>query len=507
MIEKHEISPSRSVASASARAGLPKRIASICMMFGVGVTTALSTPAQAVSAPRQDPMASLKPEQAAFVKDLEHRTFDWFWDSADPKTGLIPDRYPSPSDSAASIASVGFGLTAYGIGVKRGYITHEQAVDRTLKTLRTLSHTPQNDSKLAASGYHGFFYHFLNPKTGLRYADWSELSSIDTALLMSGVLFAESYYSANTPKEREIRHLANRLYTRVDWPWMRKRGEWLAMGWTPGGQFLASDWKGYNEGLIVYLQALGSPTHPLPSSVWKDWTNTYATQYADFHGHKLLNFAPLFGHQYSESWVDFRGIKDAWNKQHGDDYFHNSREAVYAQRDYAMANPGKWKDYGADIWGLTACDGPGDATLDVNGEKRHFLAYSARGAGADYVLDDGTIAPTAAGGSIAFAPEIAVPALDAMHKRYGSKIYTRYGFVDSFNPTFGEKDHTTWADNQGLGIDQGPILLMIENWRSGLVWNVMKSNKDIRRGLNRAGFSGGWLGHSSAVAGSTVHKG
>jgi len=427
-----------------------------------------------------------------FIEDLEHRTFNWFWDSANPETGLIPDRYPAP-DSAASIASVGFGLTAYGIGAERGYITRQQAAARTLKTLRFLAHAPQNANRDGAAGYHGFYYHFLNARTGTRFAHWSELSSVDTALLMSGVLFSQSYFNRNTPQEHEIRHLADTLYRRIDWPWMRAHGPWLSMGWTPAHQqYLASDWKGYNEGMIIYLLALGSPTHPLPAETWQSWTSTYDSQWGTFQGHTLLNFAPLFGHQYSESWVDFRGIHDGWNRLHHVDYFENGRQATYAQRAYAQANPGNWKDYGQNIWGLTACDGPGTSDTTINGQTRHFLAYSARGAGRDYVQDDGTIAPTAAGGSIAFAPEIALPALQAMRARYGDRIYTRYGFVDAFNPTF-SRNGRYWADTQHLGIDQGPILLMAENWRSALVWNTMKRNPYLRSGLDHAGFQGGWL--------------
>ncbi|WP_245528395.1 glucoamylase family protein [Gluconobacter morbifer] len=442
--------------------------------------------------------STLKATDMAFVDDLEHRTFNWFWDTANPKNGLVPDRAPLPN-GAASIAGVGFGLTAYGIGVERNYITRQQAVDRTLTTLRFLAGLPQNDQKMGAAGYHGFFYHFLDSNTGLRVADWSELSSVDTALLMAGVLFAQSYYDQDTPQEQEIRDTADRLYRRVNWTWMKAHGPWLSMGWMPPNQFLQSDWKGYNEGLIIYLQALASPTHSLPAETWKTWTATYDGQWGDFQGHKLLNFAPLFGHQYSESWVDFRGIQDGWSRQHNVDYFMNGREAAYAQQAYARANPGDWKDYSATIWGLTACDGPGDAQQVYDGRKRHYLAYSARGAGRDYVLDDGTIAPTAAGGSIAFAPEIALPALKEMRARYGERIYNQYGFVDSFNPSFKDRD-SYWVDGQQLSIDQGPILLMTENWRSGFVWNVMKKNPYLRAGLEKAGFQGGWLKTTTASA-------
>ncbi len=442
--------------------------------------------------------ATLPGQDKAFINDLERRTFDWFWDSADPKTGLVPDHFPGKSFS--SIAAVGFALTGYGIGVERGYITRAQAVDRTLATLRFFSDAPQNASEDEATGYHGFFYHFLDMRSGRRDARWVELSSVDTTLLMGGVLFAQSYYDRDTPKEREIRQLADQLYRAVDWPWMQARKPLISMGWTPGGKFIPADWKGYDEGKLVYILALGSPTHPVGSDAWAAWCSTYPKQWGTFEGYTLLNFGPLFGHQYTESWVDFHGIRDAWSRAHGLDYAENGRRATYAQRAYAIANPGHWTGYGPDMWGLTASDGPGDVSLPSAQGERHFHGYMARGAGLGDVHDDGTIAPTAAGGSIAFAPTIVVPALMTMKQRYGRYIYDRYGFVDAFNPSFHgtPKSGRTypgfgWADTQQLGIDQGPILLMIENWRSGFVWNVMKKNPYIRRGLERAGFTGGWL--------------
>ena len=451
--------------------------------------------------------AALPATQQAVVDDVEKRTFEWFWHSADPKTGLVPDSWPGHSFS--SIAAVGFGLTAYGIGVERGYITRQQAIERTLVTLRFFHDAPQNDSEDHASGYHGFFYHFLDMQSGKRAMRSVELSSVDTTLLLGGVLFAESYYDRDTPQEKDIRQLADAIYRRVDWTWMQPRAPLISMGWTPGGKFIPADWKGYDEGMLVYILALGSPTHPVTPAAWKAWLSTNPLTWGTFQGRTFLNFAPLFGHQYSESWVDFRGIRDEWSRQHGLDYFENSRRATCSQRSYAIANPGHWTGYGPNVWGLTASNGPGDVTVkDAAGEKRTFFGYTARGAGLDYISDDGTIAPTAAGGSIAFAPEIVIPALTAMKQRYGKYIYNRYGFVDAFNPSF----HDTalplrtgrvvpgagWVDSVQLGIDQGPIVLMIENWRSGFVWQVMKKNPYIRKGLERAGFTGGWLAAKSA---------
>lgn len=441
----------------------------------------------------------LTSSDAAMLEDIEHRTFLWFWEAGDPKTGLVPDRYPS-DQVQASVASIGFGLTAYGIGAERGYITHAQAVARTLATLRYLKQLPQNDSVDNASGFHGFFYHFLKRDTGLRFNSDIELSSIDTALLMQGVLFAESYYTAQTPEEKEIRSLANALYQDVDWPWLRRPDQRLSMGWSPEHQFIPNYWEGYSEGMMAYVLGLGSAQHPLQPASWVAWLSTNNKRWGEYYGQTLLNFASLFGHQYSHSWIDFRGIQDDWNRQAGIDYFENSRRAAYAQRAYATANPGKWQGYGPDVWGLTASDGPGELTETQNGLSRHFLSYSARGAGRDYTQDDGTIAPTAAGGSVAFAPEIAVPALKAMKHRYGSQIYGKYGFVDAFNPSFHHGTKPYWADTAYLGIDQGPILLMLENRRSGFVWSVMKRSAAIRTGLQRAGFRGGWLDNTQPQA-------
>lgn len=445
-------------------------------------------------------------QQQAMVDDLERRTFRWFWDSADPKTGLIPDHFPGKSFS--SVAAVGFGLTAYGIGVERGYVTRAQAVDRTLATLHFFKDAPESDDEDNAAGYHGFFYHFLDMKTGNRDNRSVELSSVDTTLLLGGVLFAQSYYDRDTPKEKEIRQLADQIYRRVDWTWMQARSPLISMGWTPGGKFIKADWTGYCEGMLVYVLALGSPTHPVAPDAWKAWTSTNDLTWGNFQGQTFLTFAPMFGHQFSQAWIDFRGIRDDWNRKHDLDYFENSRRAAIAQRNYAIANPGHWTGYGPNIWGLTASNGPGEFRGKNGDQDVEFDGYSARGVGLDYIRDDGTVAPAGAGGSIAFAPEIAVPALMEMKQRYGKYIYNQYGFVDAFNPSFHIQGHYDtgrlvpelgWFDDEGLGIDQGPIVLMIENWRSDLVWKVMKKNPYIRKGLERAGFTGGWLAQPARV--------
>jgi hypothetical protein len=433
----------------------------------------------------------------ALLDDLQRRTFNYFWDLADPNTKLIPDRAPTPSFS--SIAAVGFGLTAYGIGAHRGYVTREQAAERTLQTLRSMLAMKQGPEARGVSGHKGFFYHFLDMKTGERF-ETVELSTVDTALLIAGALFAQSYFDRDNATERAIREAADEMYARADWPWAQARKPAISMGWTPEGGFHGWDWRGYNEAMIVIVLALGSPTHPVDDDAWAEYTKTY--KWGTFYGQEHLLFGPLFGHQYSHVWIDFRGIKDAYMRERGIDYFENSRRASVSQHAYAVDNPGQWRHYGDDIWGLTACDGPMDETVIIDGKPRTFHSYHARGATQDDIRDDGTIAPTAAISSIVFTPELSMKAMRAMSTRYGANLYSKYGFVDAFNPTLREAPSLKhgridpllgWFDVDYLGIDQGPIVCMIENHRSGLVWETMKKNPHIIRGLKRAGFTGGWL--------------
>jgi hypothetical protein len=442
------------------------------------------------------PFAS--PPLPQLFDSLEERTFRYFWENADPETGLIPDRFPSPS--AASIAAVGFALTAYPIGVERGYVTRTEARDRVLKSLRFFHGAPQGSAATGMAGYKGFFYRYLDMKTGQRSGP-IELSTVDTALLLGGMLFCQSYFDGADPGEVEIRRLAEEIYDRVDWHWAQVRMPAISHGWTPESLFLEYDWRGYNEAMLVYILALGSPTHPVLPGAWQEWGRDYDRVWGTVYGQTYFGFNPLFGHQYSHVWVDFRGILDAPMRKAGFDYFENSRRATYAQRAYAIANPMHWTGYGQDVWGLTASDGSADVILDFDGQKRRFRTYYARGVGVDSI-DDGTIAPTAAAASIAFAPEIVIPAVQEMYRRYGDHIFGKYGFFDAFNPSFDfdvPVQHGRriagfgWVDSDYLGIDQGPILAMIENYRSGLVWRVTRLNTHIRHCLMQAGFTGGWL--------------
>ena len=445
------------------------------------------------------------PEESAFMDTLQRRTFDWFWETTNAANGLVHDRWPTRSFS--SVAAVGFGLTAYPIGVERGWITREQAAERVLTTLRFFWRAPQGTASSGVTGHRGFFYHFLDMESGRRFQN-VELSTIDSGLLVAGMLFCREYFDRANPVEGEIRSLADSIYRRMDWDWARDGEASLSMGWRPDPAqhqndrgFIVSRWVGYNEAMLLYALAVGSPTHPIPGSSWTAWTDGY--RWDRFHGQEFVQFGPLFGHQYSHVWIDFRGIRDGYMRSRGIDYFENSRRATLSQRAYAIANPGGWRGYSADVWGLTASDGPLDTTMIVDGRSRTFHTYWARGAGAAEITDDGTIVPTAAGGSIPFAPEITIPALLAMRRHYGDDLFQRYGFLDSFNPTLRIAGLPLrhgrivpgkgWFDGDYLGIDQGPIVAMIENFRSELVWRYMRRSTYVVRGLCRIGFEGGWL--------------
>lgn len=457
-------------------------------------------PAKVILIEAELPPKLVKPELPPLFDDIERRTFQFFWDTTNEQNGMAVDRYPSRP--FASIASVGFALTVYPIGYENGWISREQAVQRTLTTLRFLRDVPVGPQRTGRAGYKGFYYHFLDMQKGLRYDQWVELSSVDTALLMMGVLFAQSYYEGDSADEKEIRQIADTLYRRVDWKWMQQRTPLITMGWYPERGFIQHDWMGYNEGMMVYLLALGSPTHPVEPDAWLEWTRTYNKDWGVYYGQEYLAFGPLFAHQYNHVWIDFRDIQDQYMREHGIDYFLNSRRATLAQREYAIDNPMKWKEYGENVWGLTASDGPQNTTQDYRGEQRQFFHYRTRGAGLFEAFDDGTIAPTAAVSSIVFAPEVVIPATQEMHKRFGDYIYSSYGFLDSFNPSFNYDiplktgrmlPNRGWVAGDYIGIDQGAIVTMIANYRNEFVWNVMKKNKYLRAGLERAGFSGGWL--------------
>lgn len=424
------------------------------------------------------------------IDELEHRTFNFFWELADKSNYQIPDRYPTLTFS--SIAATGFGLSAYIVGAERKYISREQSAERTLKTLTALWHMPVGSAVSGISGYHGFYYHFLTLDKAVRFKN-VELSSIDTGLLMAGILSSMSYFDADNPTEQSIRAVSDSLYRRVEWNWMMNDSLRLWMGWHPEHGFIPAQWKGYNEAMVLLIMAIGSPTHPIPAAAWNKWCETYT--WDEYEGQTCIQFDPLFGHQYSHVWIDFKGIQDPYMKSKGIDYFENSRRATLSNRAYCVQNPMDDNGYGQWCWGLTACDGPASKTIELDGHEKTFFDYRARGACSYQVVDDGTISPTAAGGSYAFAPAIADHTLKNMWETYREDLVGDYGFKDAFNLTYvtSSTPHG-WFDIDYLGIDQGPILLMIENQRTQLLWNVMKKNPYIVDGLKKAGFSGGWLG-------------
>ncbi len=360
------------------------------------------------------------------------------------------------------------GLTGIGIAIDRGWITREMGRQRTLVTLQTFFHTSQSSAKGGVIGYKGWFYHFLDMDTAARYRD-CELSSMDTGLLLAGILYAKEYFNADEPSESAIRFLADSIYKRVDWQWMANQGSSFSMGWTPTSGFLQSRWMGYNEAMILLVLGLGSTEPSVTPNFWSEWTQNY--KWGTNFGFSYLQFGPLFGHQYSHCWIDFRNRADDYMRSHDLTYFENSRRATLAQRNYAIVNPKKHSGYSTQVWGLTACDGP---------ERDSFRGYSARGLSPE--LDDGTIAPTAAGASIAFTPKESIEALRAMYQEYRSSIWSGYGFRDAFN------HEAKWWDSDVLGIDQGPMLIMIENYLTGSVWKIFERIEIVKRGLDRAGF-------------------
>lgn len=398
-----------------------------------------------------------------FLEYVQQVSFDYFWYLANPSNGLVPDR--SATGSACSIAAVGFGLTAIAIGVDHGWITRAQGASRVVTTLNTFWQGPQGPGTLGNIGYNGWFYHFLDMNTAVRSS--AELSSIDTALLLAGILDAGQYFNGTNAAETSIRTLADAIVNRVDWNWMARGSNAVCMGWFPDSGFMPNNWIGYDEAMILYCLGLGATTNPLPASAWSVWTSGYT--WATYYGLSFVQSPPLFTHQYSHCWIDFRHISDPFMSSHDSTYFENSRRASLAQRSYGIANPLNHVGYNGTVWGLTACDGPLPE------------GYTARGA-PPAQADDGTIAPTAAGGAIAFTPEYSVPTLRYFYANYRPRIWTAYGFRDAFN--LGAQ----WVGPDELGIDQGPIVVMIENYRTQRVWQRFMQNAVVQRGLQQAGF-------------------
>jgi hypothetical protein len=417
---------------------------------------------------------------------LQWTTVLYYLHETNPDNGLVRDK----TDLAApcSIAACGLALATIPVVVARGVVIRPFAAKIARRRLRKLLDLPQGPEPDAA-GYKGFFYHFLDIETGRRV--WQcELSTLDSAFLFAGVLICAAYFDGDTADEAEVRRLADELYRRADWDWARNGRATLSHGWKPETGFLPHSYEGYDEGLLLYLLGLGSPTHPLPEESYAAYCATY--QWKQIYGRELLYSGPLFTHQLSHLWIDFRGLRDAFMREHGSDYFENTRQATFVQQEYAVRNPLGFAGYGEYCWGFTACDGPGWVKRVVGGVERQFFDYYARGA--PFGPDDGTVAPWVVIASLPFAPEIVIPTV--RHLATLDLGMTRpYGFKPSFNQTFTAPDSPTgwWVTPYHFGIDQGPVVLAVENYRTGLIWDVMRRCSYVEAGLRRAGFTGGWL--------------
>jgi hypothetical protein len=424
----------------------------------------------------------------AELEKLQHDSFKYFLHETNPANGLVIDK--TEADWPASIAATGLALASYPVAVERGFMPRAAAVERILTTLRFFWNSPQGPEP-DATGYQGFYYHFLDMQTGRRV--WQcELSTVDSAFLLAGALTAGMYCADGTADEQEIRMLADALYRRADWQWAQDGGATVTHGWKPESGFLNYRWQGYDEALLLYILGLGSPTHPLPENSYVAWASTYRWEHC--YGQEYLYAGPLFTHQLSHVWIDFRGIQDAFMREKGIDYFENSRRATYVQQQYAIDNPLRFKDYGPHCWGITASEGPGPGTLKLNGIDRQLFDYVGRGV--PYGPDDGTLAPWALVASLPFAPEIVLPALHRCIHQAKLTKFNAYGFKASFNPSHPGNPgnpYGWWVSPWHYGLNQGPIILMIENYRSGLLWQLTRGCPYIASGLHRADFGGGWL--------------
>jgi hypothetical protein len=417
---------------------------------------------------------------------LQVTTVQYYLHESNPANGLIRDK----TDPAApcSIAAIGLGLATIPVLVERGVISREFAPELALRKLRFFDSSPQGPEP-DSTGYKGFYYHFLDMKTGRRVWD-CEISTIDSAFLFAGMLTCASYFDQDREGEYELRRLAGALYGRADWQWSLNGGATICHGWKPETGFLPYRWTGYDEGLLLYLLGLGSRTYPLPHESYSAYCSTY--QWKKIYGRELLYSGPLFTHQLSHLWIDFRDLRDPFMREHGSDYFQNSRQATYVHQEYAIRNPLEFAGYGELCWGITATDGPGWVKRTVSGIERQFYDYYARGA--PYGPDDGTLAPWVVVASLPFAPEVVIPTIAAMAS-LELGVTKRYGFKPSFNQTYLAPDSPTgwWVTPYHFAIDQGPVVLMIENYRTGLIWNIMRRSPYLLTGLRRAGFQGGWL--------------
>jgi NADPH:quinone reductase-like Zn-dependent oxidoreductase len=427
------------------------------------------------------------------ILDLQRSAYRYFLDHTNPKNGLVADN--TRPDSPCSIAATGLGLSCLPIAVRNGWLKRDEAAERALIALRFFEQSPQGPEP-DVTGYKGFYYHFLEMKDGLR-AGKSELSTVDSAFLLAGMLMAGMFFDGDSPAEREIREGADALYRRADWQWALYGVPCNANGWptkttedvtiihggTPENGFFSYRYQGYDESLLMHMLALGSSTFPLPPDCYSAWQRTF--DWRTRYGIEYLHSGPLFIHQLSHCWLDFRGIADGFMRTKRIDYFENSRRAVRVQQRYAEENKKKFRGYGPLSWGVSASDGPGPASKTIDHVARDFWMYEARGVPDG--PDDGTLAPGAIAASVPFEPNLVVDTLRELIRAHPG-LRSDYGLRASLNPTFDD-----WISPWNYGLDQGPIVMMIENHRTGLPWNLMRRCPYLWHGLRTAGFGGGWL--------------
>ena len=412
------------------------------------------------------------------LDSIQRQTFEYFRQEYQPEMGIVKDR--AAKDAFASIAATGFGLPTYAVAAERKWMTRDEAVERTLKTLKFFVGSQNNPKR----SHKGFYYHFLDWKEGNRVDTWVELSSIDTGILMMGAVFARNYYDKNTPAEKQIREYATKLLSSMDWNVFKmdensKQPYTISMAWHPEKGVTNWGWHGYTEGLFLYVLAAGTGIDN-PIQHYNAWLKDYEWK-EPYPGLAHVAFPPLFGHQFSELFIDFRGLADQFLMGKGISYFENSRRATLAQQQYAIQNPKGWKGYDAYTWGFTATDGCGSK---CNFGDKKFEGYAGRGATGkdDVVAEDGTIGIYGPICSLPFTPEQSLKTIQNIKSKMGSKLWGKYGFYDAFNET------ANWVDNDFVGIDQGPTILAIENFRSGMIWKYMMKDPIIQKGLEALHF-------------------
>jgi hypothetical protein len=428
---------------------------------------------------------SLSQDEREMLLGIQRDTFQYFVRTVNPDNGLVADS--SQPDSAASTAAVGLALTCYPIGIERGYITRSKALALTLAALNFFDGCTQSKAP-DATGYNGFYYHFLDMESGRRFDD-AELSTIDTAILAAGAQVAAVYFDGDSADEQRVRELADGIYARINWQWAQNSTPTLSHGWRPEDGFLEGHWEGYDEGLLLMLLALGAPDYSLPSAFYESWTSTFA--WKDIYNKEYVYAGPLFIHQLPYLWIESDGIHDGYMRERGIDYFENSRRATCIHQEYAIRNPLEFKGYNQFAWGHTASYGPGPDNRVVEGINRDFWGYRARGA--PYGPDDGTLAPWAALASLPLAPEIVLPTIRYLKDALQVYQSGSYGFKATYNRTYPSESEMGWVYDWNLAINQGPVVVMIENYMSGLPWRLMRRVGYWIEGFRRAGFTGGWL--------------